>query len=131
MFSSQKLHRGLLRTIHFRQAQAISFKNDAFPWRSLPFPIERVSKRDDLSGQNVNSLDRFFRAVVVGHQLQYSWRELLFATWKQPLANDLGWAFQKALGGVLANVFSGENLRENVFTHGNTISNVLPISYPI
>eukprot|EP00546_Thalassionema_frauenfeldii_P008427 CAMPEP_0178922298 /NCGR_PEP_ID=MMETSP0786-20121207/16072_1 /TAXON_ID=186022 /ORGANISM="Thalassionema frauenfeldii, Strain CCMP 1798" /LENGTH=251 /DNA_ID=CAMNT_0020596639 /DNA_START=201 /DNA_END=956 /DNA_ORIENTATION=- len=42
----------------------------------------------------------------VGRHFRGSVSDLIFGTWKQPLADDMGWAFQKGLAGLLSHHLS-------------------------
>jgi hypothetical protein len=63
---------------------------------------------DDLSGQNQVFFERWIRAAVAGRALNVEWVYVFANTWKRGLAEDLGWAFQKGLAGVLSRTCSGE-----------------------
>jgi hypothetical protein len=82
--------------------------NTPFPWRSSPIALDRVVSGDDLSGQAQVFNERWIRAAVAGRLLGVPWIHIFLNTWKQELADDLRWAFQKGLAGVLSNTFSSE-----------------------
>mmetsp|Transcript_31006 Transcript_31006/g.47285 ORF Transcript_31006/g.47285 Transcript_31006/m.47285 type:complete len:313 (-) Transcript_31006:278-1216(-) len=77
-----------------------------FPWRSSPTLLDRLETPNDLSGAPQTSFGRWIRTASVGRYFRASISDLMFGTWKQPLANDMGWAFQKGLAGLLSNQLS-------------------------
>lgn len=100
----------------FRSTQFVRYRlfttthstGNFFPWRSTPVVLERLTTGDDLSGQRQRALDRFVRAAVAARELQIGWGTIFFGNWKDDLARDLGWAFQKGLSGLLSNAFKGK-----------------------
>lgn len=77
-----------------------------FPWRSSPTLLDRLETPNDLSGAPQTTFGRWIRTASVGRHFKSSISELLFGTWKQPLADDMGWAFQKGLVGLLSHQLS-------------------------
>jgi hypothetical protein len=91
-----------------RQCQFSTGPTVIFPWRSSPIVLERMAAGDDLSGQNQVFFERWIRAAVAGRAMGVDWVYIFANTWKRGLADDLGWAFQKGLAGVLSRSCSGE-----------------------
>ena len=83
-----------------------------FPWRSSPILLDRLQVPDNLSGSQVSRspFHNTVREAFAAHKLQYGFLSIFLGTWKQELADDLGWAFQKGLAGLLSHVLSSEYL---------------------
>lgn len=79
-----------------------------FPWRSSTTLLDRLETPNDLSGAPQTSFGRWIRMASVGRHFRGSVSDLIFGTWKQPLADDMGWAFQKGLAGLLSHHLSGK-----------------------
>lgn len=77
-----------------------------FPWRSSTVVLDRLETRNDLSGALQDPIDRWKRVLEVGVLIKYSWLEVILGSWKQQLAEDMGWAFQKGVAGLLSSVLS-------------------------
>jgi hypothetical protein len=81
-----------------------------FPWRSSPILLDRLEVPNDLSG-SLSSRSAFHisvRQAFAARKLQYGFPSIFLGSWKQELADDLGWAFQKGLAGLLSHVLSSE-----------------------
>ena len=80
-----------------------------FPWRSSPIILDRLQDPDDLSGTpSQTRWSRWARQGLVARQLQVGWLPILLGSWKGALAEDMGWAFQKGLAGVVSKVLKSE-----------------------
>jgi hypothetical protein len=73
-----------------------------------------VVEGDNLSGVPVpNQKDSYFEEVMMGAMLRREWYELLLPQiWKESLASDCAWAFQKGLAALLSRTFQGMHGRE-------------------
>lgn len=80
-----------------------------FPWRHSPEPMPYVMEGDDLPGIPVPKQDdSFFQQIMMGYMLKRDWYQLLFPwVWKESLASDFAWAYQKGLSTLLAHKFQG------------------------
>jgi len=97
--------RNLLCTYRRFTANAVS--TPIFPWRSSNVMLDRLETPNDLSGSpDQDAIGLWKRTSMVGRHFRYSWLELLIGSWKQPVAKDMGWAFQKGLAGLLSRVLS-------------------------
>jgi len=69
-----------------------------------------VVDQDNLSGLPIDKQkDTFFQEIMLASMLRRDWHELLLpSVWKDSLANDCSWAFQKGLAALLSHVFRGE-----------------------
>jgi hypothetical protein len=88
----------------------------SFPWRHSPEPLPRVVGGDNLSGVPVpNQKDTYFQEVMMGAMLRREWYELLLPLmWKESLASDCAWAFQKGLAALLSRTFQGKSVRDSM-----------------
>lgn len=68
-----------------------------------------VMEGDDLPGIPVPKQDdSFFQQIMMGYMLKRDWYQLLFPwVWKESLASDFAWAYQKGLSTLLAHKFQG------------------------
>ena len=84
-------------------------KNASFPWRHDSAPIVRVAEGNDLSGFPNTLKGRFFRRMLVAHEMELPWfQRLVTRSWEQDLADNFVWAFRTGLAGLLSNAFKGE-----------------------
>ena len=78
-----------------------------FPWRCSPVLLHRLMENDDLSGSTNTQMARLMRRTtagrVMGFDLSNSVMFGLFAN--EELADNLAWAFQKGLAGLLSWTF--------------------------
>lgn len=83
-----------------------------FPWRSNLMRLKPIRVPDDLSGSHVSRspFHNTVREAFAARKLQYGFLSIFLGTWKQELADDLGWAFQKGLAGLLSHVLASEYL---------------------
>jgi hypothetical protein len=91
-------------------ADAGAIPPSPFPWRSSPILLDRLAFPNNLSGTPPfrSPLHSWIRHGFAAAKLQYGWPAILLGTWKRDLADDLGWAFQKGLAGLLSHVLSSE-----------------------
>lgn len=85
-----------------------SSESPQFAWRHSTEPIQRLATGDNLSGLPLDKQeDTFFQQVMLGSMLNRDWFELLFPQmWKDSLANDCTWAFQKGVAALLSRLFA-------------------------
>lgn len=86
-----------------------------FPWRHSPEPVMYVVGGDNLPGISVpKQNDSYIQEITMGYMLKRDWYELLFPrVWKESLASDFAWAFQKGLAALLAHTFRGTFAQDN------------------
>lgn len=105
IFRHTLLRQNLLLPCRYESSSSES--ETLFPWRHSPEPIKRVLEKDNLSGLPIaKQNDTFFHQVMLGSMLQRDWYELLMpSVWKESLADDCAWAFQKGVSALLSRVF--------------------------
>lgn len=103
------------RALSTSTTESSSSSDIVFPWRSSAVELQRLVEQDDLSGQSNSLRARFFRGALAGREMGLSWFQvLLWPTWQQELADDLVWAFQKGLAGLLSKTFRGKFLLSTI-----------------